>query len=318
MKQIPFLILCLLLIVGCSPKMASNSTLVNNVKVVEKEVVKERIVEKRVPLSTAEEKILQEGLLLDSLYGNRNPVYAKQAKDYANIIARPPAVVRLDSVIYGTPFEGTVNFNLRKPNFVIIHHTAQNSCQQTLRTFQLERTQVSAHYVICREGTIFQMLNDYLRAWHAGRGSWGSVTDINSCSIGIELDNNGKEAFEEPQLRALIKLLAYLKKTYDIPTANFIGHLDIAPTRKNDPSVKFPWKRLAEEGFGIWYKDNPSLVVPPDFNQLQALRIIGYNVDDPGAAIIAFRRHFCQKESNEKMLSPEEVRILFQVYTKFM
>jgi len=85
----------------------------------------------------------------------------------------------------------TVNFNLRKPNFVVIHHTAQDSLQQTLRTFTLSKTQVSAHYVISDDGTVVQMLNDYLRAWHGGNASWGKNTDINSASIGIELDNNG-------------------------------------------------------------------------------------------------------------------------------
>jgi N-acetylmuramoyl-L-alanine amidase len=97
---------------------------------------------------------------------------------------------------------GTVNFNLRKPNFIIIHHTAQDSLQQTIKTFTVTRTQVSSHYVIADDGSVIQMLNDYLRAWHAGRGSWGKDTDINSSSIGIELDNNGTEVFLKHKLLA--------------------------------------------------------------------------------------------------------------------
>jgi N-acetylmuramoyl-L-alanine amidase len=97
---------------------------------------------------------------------------------------------------------GTVNFNFCKPNFIIIHHTAQDSLQQTIKTFTVTRTQVSSHYVIADDGSVIQMLNDYLRAWHAGRGSWGKDTDINSSSIGIELDNNGTEVFLKHKLLA--------------------------------------------------------------------------------------------------------------------
>src|SRR5450756_3250197 len=91
----------------------------------------------------------------------------------------------------------------------IIHHTEQNSCEQTLQTFTLPRTQVSAHYVICKDGTIHHMLNDYLRAWHAGNSRWGNLTDVNSSSIGIEIDNNGFEPFAEAQINSLVTLLSY-------------------------------------------------------------------------------------------------------------
>jgi N-acetylmuramoyl-L-alanine amidase len=96
---------------------------------------------------------------------------------------------------------------MRKPNFVVIHHTAQNSCDQTLKTFTLARTQVSAHYVICKDGTIHHMLNDYLRAWHGGVSRWGSTTDLNSSSIGIEIDNNGFDVFSDAQVNSLLQLL---------------------------------------------------------------------------------------------------------------
>ena len=316
MNKLTYFIVFLIFIIACSPKVVTVKSPAE-VKVVEKEVIKYQTVEKRVPLSPKEERLLKDALLLDSLYNNRNYTYSTQAKNLSNIIARPPAIVHLDNVKFND-FEGTFNFNLRKPNMVIIHHTAQNSCDQTVRTFQLQRTQVSAHYVICRNGTIFQMLNDYLRAWHAGNGSWGSNNDVNSSSIGIELDNNGFEPFPNAQIDALLSLLKYLKTTYNIPTANFIGHSDIAPTRKNDPSVPFPWQRLANSGFGIWYVDNPGMIVPPDFNELQALKIIGYSIDDPGAAIIAFRRKFLAVNSSSKTLSPKERRILFLIYTKYM
>lgn len=125
-------------------------------------------------------------------YHQTNKSYKKQAKAYSSSIRREPAL--FSTAQANAPYwVGTVNFNMRKPNFVVIHHTAQNSCEQTLRTFTLVRTQVSAHYVICKDGTVHHMLNDYLRSWHGGIAKWGNLTDLNSSSIGIELDNNGFE-----------------------------------------------------------------------------------------------------------------------------
>ena len=244
-------------------------------------------------------------------YASSNKLYKQQAKAFAKTIKTYPITDSLSSPY----FIGTTNFNLRKPNFVIIHHTAQNSCAQTLNTFTMQRTQVSAHYVICKDGTVHHMLNDYLRAWHAGIGKWGNDADINSSSIGIELDNNGFEAFTDAQLASLEKLLAALKKQYNIPTANFIGHADIAPTRKNDPNVYFPWKRLADSGFGYWYADTTNIMLPSNFNNLQALRIIGYDIKDTTAAIIAFKRHWLQ--DTLPVLDSAQYKVLFQVMKQY-
>jgi N-acetylmuramoyl-L-alanine amidase len=204
---------------------------------------------------------------------------------------------------------------LRKPAFVIIHHTAQNSCDQTLRTFTLARTQVSAHYVICKNGTVHHILNDYLRAWHAGLGSWGNDKDINSSSIGIELDNNGFDSFPDAQINSLLTVLDTLKLRYRIPTANFIGHADIAPTRKNDPNVHFPWKLLSQNGYGLWYGDTSQVTIPANFNDLQALRIIGYSVKDSLAAIVAFKRHFEMQDSST-IFTNDDKKILFDLMKK--
>lgn len=171
---------------------------------------------------------------------------------------------------YGEDWVGTTNFGLRKPNYVIIHHTAQDSVEHTLKTFTLPRTSVSSHYVISDDGVVYQMLNDYYRGWHAGAGKWGNDTDLNSSSIGIELDNNGFEPFSEAQISSLIELLQVLKERHKIPTPNFIGHSDIAPSRKVDPNRNFPWERLAEEGFGYWYDES---VATPDLVD-QAIKVI--------------------------------------------
>jgi len=246
-------------------------------------------------------------------YAATNRVYKRQAKAFGKMIRRIP-----DNDNYNTapPWIGTTNFGIRKPNFVVIHHTAQNSCDQTLKTFTLPRTEVSAHYVICKDGTVHHMLNDYLRAWHAGAGSWGNDQDINSSSIGIELDNNGFDSFPAVQISSLLTVLDSLKKRYHIPPTNFIGHADIAPSRKVDPNAKFPWQLLSQNGYGVWYDDTAKISLPADFNCLQALRIIGYSIRDSSAAIEAFKRHFEMQDSS-RILVDEDKKILYNVMTKY-
>ena len=240
-----------------------------------------------------------------------NKQYKKQVKELLKTIEQTPPKDSLNNI----DWIGTVNFNLRKPNFVIIHHTAQNSCEQTLKTFTTKVTEVSAHYVICRDGTIHHMLNNYLRAWHGGVGKWGNLTDINSASIGIELDNNGAEPFSEAQINSLLLLLESLKKAYNIPAANFIGHADIAPTRKVDPSIFFPWKQLSDKGFGYWYSDTTGIIIDAGFKNRDALKIIGYDITDSTAAIRAFRLHFLQ-DTLETLDTPAQ-KILFSLYKKY-
>lgn len=213
-----------------------------------------------------------------------------------------------------TEWISTVNFNLRKPNFIIIHHTAQDSLAQTLKTFTTTKPQVSAHYVIADDGRVVQMVNDYLRAWHGGTSSWGKNTDINSASIGIELDNNGIKPFSDKQIISLLALLTKLKKDYNIPTQNIIGHSDIAPTRKTDPSALFPWKLLALNGFGIW-PDEVLEIAPVDFNVEQALRIIGYNTKNLPSAISAFKLHYIQTEV-DSVLDEKTINTIYNIYMK--
>lgn len=283
-------------------------------------------------------------------YAKTNRAHKKQARLYARELKIFPQSHRDDTLLdYGPYPVGTTNFSLRKPNYVILHHTAQNSVEHTLTTFTLPRTSVSSHYVISRDGKIFQMLNDYYRGWHAGIGKWGNTTDLNSSSIGIELDNNGNEPFAEAQIESLLDLLKVLKERHEIPTANFIGHSDIAPKRKVDPNPTFPWKRLAEEGFGYWYEEQPqrpeiitdSLFTSEAKTQLKlkltetsarenatdslhlridpkvALRIIGYDVSDLDAAIKAFKLHFIQTEINSD-LTDVDLKILYNLYHKYL
>jgi len=246
-----------------------------------------------------------------------NKVYHRQVDSIKKIIAKrdPLSLKDTAGVEITSEFIGTVNFNIRKPNYVIIHFTAQDSVVQTLKTFARAKTQVSAHYVISRDGKVYHMLNDYLRAWHAGVSKWGSISDMNSCSIGIELDNNGNEPFPKEQINSLLILLARLKKLYNIPITNFLGHQDIAPGRKPDPGPYFPWKILAEHGFGYWSDD--VLEVPPDsFDPAIALRLMGYDTRNIEDAIVAFKRHFVQID-NSPQLSQLDLNVLYNVYKKY-
>lgn len=248
-------------------------------------------------------------------YRDTNKAYRKQSKELTKQILLEPVDPLNDTIKLPSNWVGTTNFGIRKPNFVIIHHTAQNSCEQTLKTFTTPKSAVSAHYVICKDGTVHHMLNDYLRAQHAGVSRWGNLIDINSSSIGIELDNTGFEPFDSLQINSLISLLAKLKKDYTIPTANFIGHGDIAPTRKNDPNYRFPWKLLAEKGFGLWFDENRQ-EVPVGFDHIQALRIVGYDVKDTTAAIRSFKRHFLQDTT--KRINDVDRSVLYNLQKKYM
>jgi N-acetylmuramoyl-L-alanine amidase len=111
-------------------------------------------------------------------------------------------------------------------------------------------------------------------------------------------------------------LLDSLKNKYKIPQENFIGHGDIAPGRKVDPNWRFPWKTLADHGFGIWWEDTSHVIVPQGFDNYQALRIIGYNIKDSMAAVTAFRRHWLQ-DSAYQPFDSGSVKILYELSRKY-
>ncbi|WP_245856827.1 N-acetylmuramoyl-L-alanine amidase [Mucilaginibacter auburnensis] len=251
-------------------------------------------------------------------YETTDKFYTTKTDSLLAIIKQETPAMLYDStgaIAVPSEWVASVNYGIRKANYVIIHYTAQDSIQQTLRTFTLLRTEVSAHYVVGKDGKIFHMVNDYLRSNHAGAGKWGSVTDMNSCSLGIEIDNNGREPFTDAQINSLLLLLTQLKKAYNIPTANFIGHQDYAPKRKPDPGPLFPWKTLADKGFGYW-SDAVLVPAPVNFDYTTALRLIGYDTSDLNAAIIAFKRHYVQQDNNPQ-LSPLDLNVLYNVYRKY-
>lgn len=251
-------------------------------------------------------------------YAATEKVYKKKAREYAELYKQIPIKDQIEKIASSQKeWIASTNFGMRKPNYVMIHHTAQTSLDQTVKTFHNQKVGVSSHYVISRDGKIVQMVNDYYRAHHAGAGKWGNDTDLNSSSIGIELDNNGTtDPWTEVQINALVQLLSYLKETYKIPQANFIGHMDYAPTRKNDPS-RFPWKTLADKGFGYWYGD--ILEEPPiGFDPKIALKVIGFDVKNLDAAIKGFKAHYIQKDVNSAVLSPDDLKILYSLFKKYL
>lgn len=203
------------------------------------------------------------------------------------------------------------NYNARKPVIIVLHHTEQSSVQQSLKTLRTANQggRVSAHYLIGADGHRYQLVADEDRAWHAGAGRWGTITDLNSASIGIELDNNGRSPFTRAQIDALIVLLRDLTTRLGIPPRQVIGHGDLAPGRKVDPSRFFPWQQLAQAGFGLWPRDSDGLP-PPGFDAAAALARFGYPLDNRDAAIAAFHRHFRGRDDLPAVLDAEDARIL--------
>ena len=201
------------------------------------------------------------------------------------------------------------NFDARRAQVIVLHYTEQESVRQSLRTLRTRNSggRVSAHYLVGEDGRIHQLVSDEHRAWHAGAGSWGTIHELNSASIGIEIDNDGREPFGEAQIAALLRLLDDLTARHLIPKSAVIGHSDLAPGRKIDPGPLFPWKRLFAAGYGIW-PDPAAPPPPPHFDPLVALRLIGYSTDDPEAAIHAYRMRF--RGDNARSLDEEDLRIL--------
>jgi N-acetylmuramoyl-L-alanine amidase len=202
-----------------------------------------------------------------------------------------------------TEWRGSPNFDDRKPNFVILHYTGEDAAERALGILTNPLSRVSSHYLVGRDGTVHQLVGEQERAWHAGESRWGATTDLNSSSIGIELDNDGKEPFAQAQVSALLRLLRDVVDRHRVPTANILGHSDVAPRRKIDPDPSFPWKQLAQQGFGLWCEPRyPE--APPSFDAIAALRTIGYDVADLDAAIRAFKLHFLPDDSTTGLDDP--------------
>ncbi len=171
------------------------------------------------------------------------------------------------------------------PSLVVLHYTAMDSAEAALSRLRAPQHEVSAHYLIGGSGQVWRMVDETRRAWHAGAGAWGGQGDVNSRSIGIELDSRGDHPFAAPQMAALESLLREIMNRHAIPPKGVIGHSDLAPDRKIDPGPRFDWWRLARGGLAVW----PSVDAPadgpadgwPDRFVAAAARF-GYPADAPG------------------------------------
>lgn len=187
------------------------------------------------------------------------------------------------------------NFGPRRnglmPSMIVLHYTAMSCPNEALDRLCAPEHEVSAHYLIHRDGRVFQLVEDDMRAWHAGAGSWRGQQDINSRSIGIEIDNDGLSPFSEPQLSQLDQLLPKLMKRWSIPPEAVIGHSDMAPDRKADPGRRFPWLRLAKLNLSVWPDPTDA---PPDENLfLTCARAFGYPDDTSATDVLgAMRQRF--------------------------
>ncbi len=143
------------------------------------------------------------------------------------------------------------NFGPRRdgltPQFVVLHYTAMASAEAALERLCDPEAEVSAHYLIGRDGTCWRLVEESERAWHAGQGSWHGLDDLNSRSVGIELDNRGNEPFPEPLMCVLENLLSEILQRWALPPDAVIAHSDLAPGRKRDPGPRFDWARLARQ-----------------------------------------------------------------------
>jgi N-acetylmuramoyl-L-alanine amidase len=144
---------------------------------------------------------------------------------------------------------------------VILHYTAMDDDLAARDWLCSPKAEVSAHYMIGRDGTLWQLVDEAERAWHAGVGAWGEVDDVNSRSIGIELGNTGDAPFPEKQMTALERLLRGVATRWSIAPERVLGHSDTAVGRKVDPGPFFDWRRLANRGLAVW----PEPAEPGDF-----------------------------------------------------
>jgi N-acetylmuramoyl-L-alanine amidase len=195
------------------------------------------------------------------------------------------------------------NFDERKlpVSMVVLHYTEMKPVGRALDRLTDPEAKVSAHYLLTEEGGVIRLVPEDKRAWHAGASFWRGIPDVNSASIGIELDhpghlpdNGGYRGFAEAQIAALIALLARIVKRYDIPRANVVGHSDVAPMRKTDPGELFPWDRLARAKLCL---PRPQCLAAgnPFHNWgsfFLALERFGYDITDQAKAVEAFERRW--------------------------
>ena len=177
-----------------------------------------------------------------------------------------------------------------RPTLIVLHYTAMKGGPgPAIKRLCDPTTEVSCHYVIGEGGDLCRLVPDDRRAWHAGAGRWGDITDVNTRSLGIELSNDATSPFPAPQMKTLEALLTDLMARHGIPPHAVIGHSDCAPGRKIDPGPRFDWRALARAGLSVWPDPRTA---PPDTFDANA-RTFGYTAEaDAETRLAAFRIRF--------------------------
>jgi N-acetylmuramoyl-L-alanine amidase len=198
------------------------------------------------------------------------------------------------------------------PDMLVLHYTGMSDAKKACRWLCDPTSKVSCHYLVEESGAVIQMVDEDMRAWHAGVSSWKGQQDLNSCSIGIEIQNSGHAAgypdFPEAQMLSVIALCRDILARHTIHPTRVLGHSDIAPGRKIDPGEKFDWARLHSHGIGHWVRPEPIkggtfLQMGDEGQPVEALqgmlKLYGYGVEINGlydgptqTLVCAFQRHF--------------------------
>ena len=199
------------------------------------------------------------------------------------------------------------------PDMILLHYTGMLDAHAALKRLCSPDSKVSSHYLVFEDGRIVQCVPESERAWHAGASSWAGETDINSCSIGIEIANPGHDFgypdFPSRQIAAVIALCRGIIARRGIRPERVLAHSDVAPSRKQDPGEKFPWRLLSDSGVGLWVPpariegDAPVLSEGASGEAVRDLQhdlaAYGYGITVTGEydsatrdTVAAFQRHF--------------------------
>lgn len=215
-------------------------------------------------------------------------------------------VVDAPSPNFGPRAEG------KKIKYLILHYTGTKTAFESIRLLQggEPKHPVSAHYFVDEDGSVMRFVDENMRAWHAGKSYWEREEDINSCSIGIEIQNPGHEfgyrPFPDEQIKVVAELCHGIIDRHGILPTYVLAHSDIAPERKEDPGELFPWQALSEQGIGLW-PETDAQGKDEEPEEIGAI-LTKYGYDpraDLKARITAFQRHFVP----EIFLTPESVGI---------
>lgn len=204
-----------------------------------------------------------------------------------------------------------------RPDMIVLHHTAMRTAKGARDRLCDPATEVSAHYLIGERGEVWHLVDDEKRAWHAGVGQWGGVTDVNSRSIGIELANTGAHPYPAPQMAALEALVAGVMRRWRIAPERVIGHSDMAPARKFDPGPRFDWAWLARRGLSVWAQPR----IPDEVSQrafLHHAATFGYRLFDgvsPEDVLRAFRMRF--RPSATGPITPTDCAMIADLAERF-